>query len=201
MGIAKISFTGSLSAGKKVHEAAIKSNLKGCDLELGGKSATLIFDDCDIDNALLHSSQSFLANSGQVCVAGSRALVQEGIAPQFIEGLKARFQKLSYAMGDSMNPNTYLGPVADKAQFTRVMSFIEDGKKNDAPLVGGTRKGEAGNFIEPTIFLNPPRDSKIFREEIFGPVLTVSTFKTEDEAIAIANDSDYGLSGRNSHMG
>jgi aldehyde dehydrogenase (NAD+) len=126
-----------------------------------------------MENALLHSLQSFLGNLGQVCVAGSRALVQEGITPHFIESLKARFQKLSSAMGDGMNSATYLGPVADKAQFTRVMSFIEDGKKNGAPLVGGSCKGDTGNFIESTIFLNPPRDSKISREEIFGPVLTV----------------------------
>jgi len=95
-----------------------------------------------------------------------------------------------------MDPNTFLGPVADKAQFNSVMSFIEDGKKNGEPLVGGSRKGKAGNFIEPTIFLNSPRDSKIWKQEIFGPVLTLTTFKTEAEAIGIANDTTYGLSGK-----
>lgn len=194
MGISKISFTGSVVAGRKVNEAAIRSNLKRCTLELGGKSAVLIFDDADIENALVHCSQSFLANSGQACVAGSRALVQESIAPKFIEALKTRYEGLSHAMGDTMDPSTFLGPVADKAQFAHVMSFIEDGKKDGAPLVGGNRKGQKGNFIEPTIFLNPPKDSKVFKEEIFGPVLTLSTFKTEAEAIAIANDTTYGLS-------
>jgi aldehyde dehydrogenase (NAD+) len=123
-----------------VHEVAIKSNLKDFDLELGGKLATLIFDDCDMENALLHSSQSFLGNSGQVCVAGYRALAQEGIAPHFIESLKARFQKSSSAMGDGMNPATYLRHVADKAQFTRVMNFIEGVKKNGAPLRRSQRR-------------------------------------------------------------
>ncbi len=195
MGIAKISFTGSIIAGRKVNEAAIKSNLKRCTLELGGKSATLIFNDADIENALVHSSQSFLANSGQACVAGSRALVQEDIAPKFTEALKARFEGLSNAMGDTMNPQTFLGPVADKKQFTSVMGFIEDGKKSCVPVVGGSRKGEKGCYIEPTLFVNPPRDSKIFTQEIFGPVLTLTTFKTEEEAIEIANDTTYGLSG------
>ena len=199
-GIAKISFTGSIAAGRKVHEAAIKSNLKRCTLELGGKSATLIFNDADMENALTHSSQSFLANTSQACVAGSRALVQEDIAPQFIEALKARFAGFVHAMGDPMDPTTFLGPVADKAQFNSVMGFIEDGKKSAAPVVGGNRKGKAGNFIEPTIFLNPPRDSKIWKQEVFGPVLTVTTFKTEAEAIEIANDTSYGLSGEHFHF-
>jgi len=194
-GIAKISFTGSIGAGRKVHEAAIKSNLKRCTLELGGKSASLIFKDADMENALTHMSQSFLANSGQACVAGSRALVQEDVASQFVDALKARFEAFTHAMGDPLNPNTFLGPVADKAQFDSIMSFINDGKKNGAPLVGGNRKGKVGNFIEPTIFVNPPRDSKIWKQEIFGPVLVLTTFTTEAEAIEIANDTTYGLSG------
>jgi aldehyde dehydrogenase (NAD+) len=97
-------------------------------------------------------------------------------------------------MGDTLNPNTFLGPLADKKQYDRVMSFLEQGKADGAEiLTGGVRKGEKGHFIEPTIFMNPDTKSTIYTDEIFGPVLSIKTFKTEDEAIEIANDTTYGL--------
>jgi aldehyde dehydrogenase (NAD+) len=101
---------------------------------------------------------------------------------------------MSSAMGDTLSPNTFLGPLADRIQYDRVMSFLEAGKKSGAEiLTGGARKGEKGNFIEPTIFLNPDTKSTIYTDEIFGPVLSIKTFKTEEEALDLANDTTYGL--------
>jgi aldehyde dehydrogenase (NAD+) len=194
MDVNKISFTGSVPTGKKVQELAAKSNLKRVVLELGGKSPSLIFPDADIDNALLHHSQFFLFNSGQVCVAASRTFVHEDIAPKFIEQLKAKFQQFSHAMGSPLEPNTFLGPLADGQQFERVMGFIEEGKKEAELVTGGSRKGDSGFYVEPTIFLNPKDDARIYREEIFGPVITLRTFKTEEEAVQLANDTSFGLS-------
>ena len=194
MDINKISFTGSVFAGKKVQELAAKSNLKRVVLELGGKSPSLIFDDADIENALVHTSQNFLFNSGQACVAASRVFVQESIAAKFVEQLKARFEGFSHAMGDPQNPNIFLGPLVDGKQFDRVMEYLEIGKKEAELVTGGVRKGEKGFYVEPTIFLNPGDDARIYREEIFGPVTTLRTFKTEEEGIQLANDTTYGLS-------
>jgi aldehyde dehydrogenase (NAD+) len=193
MGITKISFTGSTATGKKVQELATKSNLKKVTLELGGKSPALIFNDADLENALQFNSQGFLMNTGQVCVATSRTYVQEGIAEKFTEALKARFEGFSAATGDPMAPTTFLGPVADKAQFERVMEYVAEGKKNATLLTGGAQKGTKGYFIEPTIFTNPKEDSRIYNEEIFGPVLMIKTFKTEEEAIELANATKFGL--------
>src|SRR5436305_2242527 len=194
MDIAKVAFTGSAATGRQVQIAAAKSNLKHCSLELGGKSPALIFDDADLENALEHNSEGFLLNSGQVCVAASRILVQEGIAPKFVQGLKGAFEKFSGAMGDASSEQVYLGPLADKKQFDRVMGFLEEGKKDHVEvLVGGVRKGEKGQFVEPTVLLNPDGKSKVYNEEIFGPVVVLRTFKTEEEAIEMANDTSYGL--------
>jgi aldehyde dehydrogenase (NAD+) len=121
--------------------------------------------------------------------------VQESIAPAFIEAVKARFLGATSALGaDPQDPTTMLGPIADEIQFNRVMSYIKIGKEGGEPLVGGAQKGDKGFFIEPTIFLNPGKESRVYREEIFGPVLTIQTFKTEEEAIELANDTKTGLS-------
>lgn len=141
------------------------------------------------------TADGFLMNNSQVCVATSRLLVQESIAPQFIEGVKARFAHATSLVGnDPLEATTSYGPMADKAQFERVLSFIEKGKEGGAPVIGGHQKGTKGLFIEPTIFVNPDKESVIFKEEIFGPVLNIRTFKTEEEAIQIANDTNTGLS-------
>ena len=142
------------------------------------------------------ASQGFLLNSGQICAAASRLFVQESIAPKFLEALKAQFEGISAgAMGNPLDASTFLGPVADKVQYDRVMKFIEQGKKDSKVVTGGKRHGDKGNFIEPTIFLDPPSDSKIYTDEIFGPVLMFKTFKDEDEVIELANDTSYGLAG------
>jgi len=194
MDIGKISFTGSVVAGRKVQDAATKSNLKRVTLELGGKSPAIIFNDANLDNALTMNSQGFLVNTGQICAAASRALVQEKIAPDFLKGLKEKFEKMNDVMGDPMDQNMTLGPLADKAQYERVMSFLESGKSSGAEIVtGGNRKGDKGCYIEPTIFMNPDNKAKIWTNEIFGPVISIKTFKTEEEAIEMANDTSYGL--------
>ncbi|ORY00299.1 aldehyde dehydrogenase [Clohesyomyces aquaticus] len=194
MGINKISFTGSVFAGKKVQELAAKSNLKRVVLELGGKSPSIIFDDADIENALVHHSQNFLFNTGQACIAASRTFVHESIAPKFVEALKARFEQFAHTIGAPDDPKTFLGPLVDGKQFERVMNFMEIGKGEAELVTGGGRHGTSGFYVEPTIFLNPKDDARIYREEIFGPVITIRTFKTEEEAIEMANDTEYGLS-------
>ncbi|EMD67480.1 hypothetical protein COCSADRAFT_157857 [Bipolaris sorokiniana ND90Pr] len=194
MDIDKIGFTGSVFAGKKFQELAAQSNLKRVTLELGGKSPSLIFADADMENALQHHSQNFLMNSGQACVAASRTFVQEDIVDDFIAQLKIRFEQLSNIMGHPEQQGIMYGPLADSKQFERVMEFIEIGKKEASLVTGGVRKGTSGFYIEPTIFLNPGDDARIYREEIFGPVISIRTFKTEEEAIRMANDTNYGLS-------
>ncbi|KAF2171573.1 hypothetical protein M409DRAFT_50987 [Zasmidium cellare ATCC 36951] len=194
MDIGKIAFTGSAAAGRAVMAAAAKSNLKHVSLELGGKSPALIFDDADLDNAVEHSSTSFLRNSGQICFAASRVLVQESIAPKFIEKIKDAFSNAEKQMGDPSLEDTAFGPLADKKQFERVMSFLTGAREEGVQvLVGGERLGDKGTFVKPTVFLNPDINSKVYKDEIFGPAISVRTFKDEDEAIELANATTYGL--------
>ena len=135
-------------------------------------------------------------NAGQICVAGSRLFVQKSIAPSFIEAVKSRFAFVSSQLGsDPQEMSTVYGPIADEKQFNAVMNYIDIGKKTEKPIIGGGRKGDKGFFIEPTIFLNPDRESKMYKEEIFGPVLNIVEFETEDEVIEMANDTVTGLSG------
>lgn len=133
----------------------------------------------------------------------SRIFVQEGIADNFIDNLKASFETASKSgiIGDPSDRNIKVGPVADKAQFKRVMEFLEIGKRDGELVTGGVQRGKDGLFFEPTIFKSTPNDSRIVQEEVFGPVVTVQTFKTEEEAIKLANDSIYGLSGKSRPQG
>lgn len=194
MDISKISFTGSVQGGKGVQAAALKSNMKRVTLELGGKSPAIVFNDAPLEAAVGGVGQGFLFNSGQICAAASRVLVQEDIAVEFQAAVKAAFESAGAAMGTNpLEPTTAHGPVVDKAQFDRVMGYIDIGKDTAELLTGGSRKGTKGCMIEPTIFVNPKADSRIWSEEIFGPVLSIKTFKTEEEAIELANDSTYGL--------
>lgn len=194
MQIAKIAFTGSAAGGRAVQVAAAKSNLKHVSLELGGKSPALIFEDADLENAITHNSTNFLRNSGQICFAASRTLVQESIAPKFIEGIKNAFEKAATKMGDTSLSDTAFGPLADSKQFERVMGFLRDGKSEGIEMIaGGDRLGNKGQFVQPTVLLNPDVKSRLYTDEIFGPVVSIRTFKTEDEAIALANDTSYGL--------
>ncbi|KAL2694908.1 hypothetical protein Neosp_001497 [[Neocosmospora] mangrovei] len=195
MGIGKICFTGSIAAGRKVQVAAAQSNLKHVTLELGGKSASIVFEDANLENAVLHNSQSFVVNNAQVCSAASRLFIHESIAPKFIESLKQSFIQLSKTIGDPASKKTFLGPMVDKAQLDRVTEFIEGAKAEGIEiLAGGEPRSGPGHFVSPTLFLNPSLDSRIYKEEVFGPVLVVRTFKTEDEVVGLANDTPYGLS-------
>ncbi|KAJ6178236.1 hypothetical protein N7519_008697 [Penicillium mononematosum] len=194
MDIAKIAFTGSVNTGRAVQLAAAKSNLKRVTLELGGKSPAIIFKDANLTNAVFHSSTTFLRNSGQVCVAASRVLVQEDIASQFIKALKVAFVEAATKMGDPSSVETVFGPLADKKHFDHVMSFVENSKAEGIEvLAGGERIGNKGTFLQPTVLLNPDLKSKVYTDEIFGPVLCVRTFKDEEEAISLANDTRFGL--------
>jgi aldehyde dehydrogenase (NAD+) len=162
---------------------------------LGGKSAALVFDDANLDKAVEAMSNGFLFNTSQVCAATSRLLVQEGIADALIEKLKARFEAAGSGYGDPSSAKTSLGPLADTLQLDRVMKFVNEGKDAGGQLlVGGSRHGNTGCFVQPTIF-KVDTDNPLWKHEIFGPVLVVRTFKSEDEGVELANDTTYGLSG------
>lgn len=134
-----------------------------------------------------------LARSGQVCVASSRVYVQEGIAAAFIEKYVERMKAASQSLGDPQDSSTALGPLADSQAFEKVQAMIARGKTEAQLIAGGKQKGSDGCFIEPTVFLNPDPNAEILREEVFGPVAVVMTFKTEEEIIQKANDTEYGL--------
>ncbi|KAJ6104830.1 hypothetical protein N7523_011150 [Penicillium sp. IBT 18751x] len=192
MDIDKVAFTGSTLVGRSILEAAAKSNLKKVTLELGGKSPNIIFDDADLDNAISWANFGIFFNNGQCCCAGSRLLVQEGIYDAFIERYKQR--AAANSVGDPFDPNTFLGPQVSHLQLTRVLEYVEIGKKEGATLaLGGSRAGDKGYFVQPTVFTDVTSSMRIAQEEIFGPVIVVQKFKDEAEAIRIANDSSYGL--------
>lgn len=195
MDVRKISFTGSVIAGRAIKKAAAESNLKKVTLELGGKSPLVIFDDADLAKAIPAAAFSILANSGQACIASSRVYVHEKIAPAFTEGMKAAMVQMGKA-GNPLEAGTQRGPQADKIQFDRVMSYLQYAKDNklDVSLGGGRSGGEGdGYFVEPTIISNAPEDSKVMKEEIFGPVVCINTFTDEDEVLRRANDTEFGL--------
>ncbi|HTC31164.1 MAG TPA: aldehyde dehydrogenase family protein [Candidatus Acidoferrum sp.] len=187
----KISFTGSPAVGKLIMENAAPFVTR-LTLELGGKSPNLIFEDADIDAAVKGSSAGIFFNSGQVCSAGSRILVQESVYDEFCERMVERSKTLK--IGDPLDEKTYIGPVISQKQMNSIMGYIEAGKSEGATLKsGGDRVGTKGFFLEPTVFTNVDNSMKIAREEIFGPVAAVIRFKDEDDAIRIANDSDFSL--------
>jgi len=192
MDVDKVAFTGSTVVGRQIMKAAASSNLKKVTLELGGKSPNIVFDDADIDNAISWVNFGIYFNHGQCCCAGSRIYVQEGIYDKFIQRFKERAAKNN--VGDPFHPETFQGPQISQLQFDRIMSYIEHGKEQGATIeTGGKRIGDKGYFIEPTIFSNVTDDMKIVQEEIFGPVCTISKFKTKEEVIKIGNNTTYGL--------
>lgn len=192
MDVDKMSFTGSTAAGRNILVAAARSNLKNCTLELGGKSPNIIFADADLDNAVAWVNFGIYFNHGQCCSAGSRVLVSEDIYPEFLHRFKER--TLQNKVGDPFSPDTFQGPQISKTQFDRILGYIEEGKAAGAIAeVGGERLGTEGYYIQPTVFTKVTEDMKIVKEEIFGPVCTVQTFKTEEEAVRIANNTSYGL--------
>jgi len=188
----KIAFTGSTETGMTIMRTSHVDNLKRITLELGGKSANIILDDADIDLAIQQSQMGLFLNAGQVCISGSRVYVQEGIYDEFVR----RSAKAAQAMkiGDPADLSTQHGPQIDGTQFNKILGYVESGKKDGARLVcGGKRWGEKGYFIEPTIFADVNDDMTIAREEIFGPVMSIIKFKTIDEVIKRANNSEFGL--------
>ncbi|KAI0059883.1 aldehyde dehydrogenase [Artomyces pyxidatus] len=192
MGIDKVAFTGSTLVGRKVMEAAAKSNLKNVTLELGGKSPNIVMNDADLETAVNWSSHGIFWNHGQACCAGSRIFVQSGIYDKF---LKAFTEKtLSLKLGDPFAEDSYQGPQVSKIQYDRIMDFIDSGKKQGAKVhVGGERFGHEGYWIQPTIFTNTTPDMRIVQEEIFGPVGVVIKFEDEEDVLRQANDTLYGL--------
>ena len=193
MRVRKVSFTGSIPTGKKIQKMAAESNLKRVTLELGGKSPAVVFDDCNLDNAVTWCVNALAANTGQVCFAATRVYVQEGIFDKFAEMYKAKLEERAKTIGDPDQQDTIMGPLVDEAQFKRVSGFIERGQSQGTILTGGKRVGDSGFFIEPTVFQNVNNDAEIYQQEIFGPVSILNSFKTEEEVMKKANATEYGL--------
>lgn len=197
MSIRKISFTGSIRAGIAIKKAAAASNLKKVTLELGGKSPLIVFEDADIDKAARSAAFSCVFNSGQACICNSRIYVHESIADQFVKKLVASIKEQGYNPKDTHSPlaeSTIRGPQADKTQFETILKFVDEARSAGYTIAnGGGAEYEKGYFIEPTIVLQADDDSRIMKEEVFGPVQCVNTFKDEDEVLARANDSEFGL--------
>lgn len=194
----KLAFTGSTQIGHGVYQAACDKMIPAT-LELGGKSANMIFDDCDIDQALEGVQIGILFNQGQVCCAGSRLFVQEGIYDEFVKRLADSFNAVK--IGDPTDPTTQLGAVIYKSQMDKVLKYVKIGEEEGCKvLAGGERYTEngcdKGFFVRPTILEDTKGNKlRVCQEEIFGPVVVVQKFKTADEVIELANDSEYGLGG------
>jgi betaine-aldehyde dehydrogenase len=192
---AKVSVTGSVPTGKKVMGLA-GSHMKHATMELGGKSPIIVFDDADLENAIGGAMLGNFYSAGQVCSNGTRVFVQRGLHDRFVERLVERTKAIR--LGDPLDAETQMGPVMNAAQHAKVMDYIASGKAEGATLaVGGNAPAmqgfEGGFFIEPTVFSGVTDDMRIAREEIFGPVMSVLSFDKEDEVIARANDTEFGL--------
>lgn len=192
----KVAFTGSTATGKLLMKTA-SVNMKNITLETGGKSPILIFDDADLDQAAKWAQLGITFNSGQVCTATSRIIVQEGIYDKFVEAFKARVKAVC-KIGDPFDVTTFQGPQITKAQYDKILGYVDSAKSEGATLAAGGAPykgvGEGkGYFIEPTIFTDVKSTMKIYREEIFGPFASIASFKTEEEGIHMANDTTYGL--------
>jgi len=189
--IAKVSFTGSTAVGEQVMKAAAQS-IKGVSLELGGKSSIVVFADADLDLAVDLVIGGAFFNAGQMCSATSRVLVERPLAQALIARLADRVART--VVGDPFAAAVQMGPLTNRAQHERVQRFIARGKADGASLVvQGQAPDGPGYFVQPTMFVDVPAGSAVWREEIFGPVLCVRSFDTEDEAIATANDTEFGL--------
>ncbi len=190
-GVDKIAFTGHYETAQKIMIDAA-GTLKRLTFELGGKSPNVVFADADLDAAVAGAEFGLFFNQGQCCCAGSRLFVEQSIHDKFVEKLVARAK--TRKLGDPFDPKTTQGPQVDSDQFQKIMSYIDKGKTEGAHcLTGGTRFGDKGFFIEPTVFTNVTDNMSIARDEIFGPVLSVLPFKNADEIIERANSTYYGL--------
>jgi phenylacetaldehyde dehydrogenase len=186
-----ICFTGSVETGRRI-QAAAAARLKRVSLELGGKSPQLVFADADLDAAAATCAASVWGHSGQVCIAGTRVLVERRIHDEFLQRMVEASRNLR--IGSGFDPESQLGPLISQAQLERVIRYVDIGRNEGAKLaLGGARHGHRGYFHQPTIFTGVHNDMRIAREEIFGPVMSVIPFETEEQAYTIANDSEYGL--------
>ena len=193
--IAKVAFTGSESGGRKINEAAARE-FKHVALEMGGKSPNIVFDDADLDAAVVGAIAGIFAAGGQTCIAGSRLLLQRTIHDRFVDQLVE--MAASARIGDPMQASTHVGPIATPPQYEKVLQYIDIARREGARCVlgGGPYTGpgaRGGRFVAPTIFTGVHNQMRIAREEVFGPVLSVIAFDTEEEAFQIANDTPYGL--------
>eukprot|EP01117_Protostelium_nocturnum_P001934 TRINITY_DN1259_c0_g1_i1.p1 TRINITY_DN1259_c0_g1~~TRINITY_DN1259_c0_g1_i1.p1 ORF type:complete len:516 (-),score=189.02 TRINITY_DN1259_c0_g1_i1:389-1912(-) len=190
----KIAFTGSVPTGSTVMKEA-SATIKNVTLELGGKSPIVVFDDADLTDAVEWIMFGIFWTNGQICSATSRLLVQEGIADRLLKRLAEEAKKIH--VGDPFSPqDPSIGPLVNETQYKKVLSYIEKGKKEGGRVLTGGKRPDSiskGYFVEPTVFVDVKEDHTIWKEEIFGPVLSVMTFKTEEEAIRLANNSIYGL--------
>jgi aldehyde dehydrogenase (NAD+) len=188
----KIAFTGSTDVGKIIQRAIAGTNKKAT-LELGGKAANIIFDDAPIDQAVEGVINGIFFNQGHVCCAGSRLYVQESVYDEVVRKLKDRLETL--VLGDPMDKNTDIGAINSKEQLAQIHKYIEIGKKEGAEMFTNNCKLPGkGYFCRPTLFTNVAQSNRIAQEEIFGPVLAIQSFRTDDEVIEKANNSPYGLS-------
>ena len=192
--IGKVAFTGSTATGRRIVEASA-SNLKKIQLELGGKGPNIIFEDADIPAAVAGSAFAIFHNQGQACIAGSRLIVHETIADDVLQ----RFTELarSIRIGDPLDPETEMGPLTSRLHQSRVLSYVDVAKEEGGQILTGGKPPEGaayagGCFVEPTVVRAKPGD-RVAREEVFGPFVTALTFRTDEEALAIANGTDYGL--------
>lgn len=159
----------------------------------GGKSPAVIFEDANLENALEWTIKAIMARSGQVCIAASRVYVQKSIADEFITKYVQKMREAVNNMGDPEDPNVAYGPLVDKISFDRVKGMIERAKGEAELVVGGSSIGETGCFVEAAVFVNPKPAAEILTDEVFGPVSVVTAFETEDEVLAKANDTEFGL--------
>lgn len=195
-GFDKLAFTGSTEIGRDVGLAAAKRIIPST-LELGGKSANIYFNDCQIDKAIEGAQIGILFNQGQVCCAGSRIFVQDGIYDEFVAKLAEAFSRVK--VGDPLSMETQMGSQVNERQLAKILGWVEEAKKEGARILTGGARAEVpglkGAFMQPTLIVDCENSMKVCREEIFGPVACVIRFHSEEEVVAMANDSDYGLGG------
>ncbi|KAJ0387475.1 hypothetical protein COL922a_002299 [Colletotrichum nupharicola] len=190
----KIAFTGSTNTAKEIMKMA-SHNLKNITLETGGKSPLIVFDDADLDVAVHWAHAGIMSNQGQICTATSRIFVQDAVYDKFLAAFREQVKKVS-RVGDPFEESTFQGPQVTKAQFDRILSYVDIGKQEGAKLELGGRPSKpdgSGYFIEPTVFTGVSPNMRVFKEEVFGPFVVICRFKSEDDAIALANDTQYGL--------
>lgn len=193
LGVDKIAFTGSTVTAKAIMRAAA-NNLKNITLETGGKSPLMVFEDANLDQAIKWSHVGIMTNMGQICTSTSRIYVQESIYQKFLAKFKEWTLKTS-VVGNQFDPDVNHGPQISKMQQEKILHYVEAAQADGAKLIlGGVRGKGSGYFIEPTIFADATNDMRAVREEIFGPFVMIQPFKTEEEVIEKANDTEYGLS-------